>query len=88
MFKEVWNKLSPQDKLASVKTEGCYRCGSTIFNESANKLVCSCCDYNYWIEPDKSDGLYRSYTISEESILGKQGDASKWNDEISKGFLD
>ena len=83
----IWKLLSPQQKLESIRREGCYRCGGKDFLDSTTKLVCIECKYNYWIEPDKSDGLFRSYTISEEHINGRQADASKWNTDVSKGFL-
>lgn len=84
---KLWNLLTPQQKLESIRREGCYRCHGLDFIDSSTKLVCMECGYNYWIEPDISDGLYRSYNISEEHIRGRQADASKWNTDVSKGFL-
>jgi hypothetical protein len=80
------DNTTPQSKLEKVRLEGCYRCYKKDFEITDNKLVCLKCGYNYWIEPDKSDGLYRSYVISEESIIGKEADASKWNLEKSNRF--
>jgi hypothetical protein len=75
------DNTTPQFKLDKVKVEGCYRCRKKDFEIEDNKLTCLNCGYLYWIEPDKSDGLYRSYTIPISHIEGEEVDASKWNAE-------
>ena len=75
------DSTTPESKLEKVRTEGCYRCRKNEFIDDTTKLTCLNCGYQYWIEPEKSDGLYRSYNIPISHIEGEEIDASKWNAE-------